>query len=73
MLKGFKDFIMRGNVIELAIGVVIGVAFQAVVSGANSAPVVVVDLDCVGVGVAMTSSHRLFDGRDACCVMQETG
>jgi large conductance mechanosensitive channel len=37
MLKGFKDFIMRGNVIELAIAVVIGVAFQAVVSAFVSA------------------------------------
>jgi large conductance mechanosensitive channel len=32
MLRGFKDFIMRGNVVELAIAVVIGTAFQAVVS-----------------------------------------
>ncbi len=28
MLKGFKDFILRGNVVELAVGVVIGVAFD---------------------------------------------
>jgi large conductance mechanosensitive channel len=33
MLKGFKDFIMRGNVVDLAVGVVIGTAFTAVVSG----------------------------------------
>jgi len=32
MLEGFKKFIMRGNVVDLAIGVVIGVAFQAVVN-----------------------------------------
>ena len=32
MLKGFKDFIMRGNVIELAIAVVIGSAFTAIVT-----------------------------------------
>ena len=32
MLQGFKDFIMRGNVIELAVGVVIGAAFTAVVT-----------------------------------------
>lgn len=32
MLKGFKDFIMRGNVVDLAIAVVIGTAFAAVVS-----------------------------------------
>ncbi|HEY3261930.1 MAG TPA: large conductance mechanosensitive channel protein MscL [Pseudonocardiaceae bacterium] len=32
MLKGFKDFLMRGNVIELAVAVVIGVAFTALVT-----------------------------------------
>ena len=32
MLKGFKDFIMRGNVVDLAIAVVIGTAFAAVIS-----------------------------------------
>ncbi|MFV0253581.1 MAG: large conductance mechanosensitive channel protein MscL [Beutenbergiaceae bacterium] len=31
MIKGFKDFILRGNVVELAIAVVIGSAFAAVV------------------------------------------
>ncbi|GAA3630528.1 large-conductance mechanosensitive channel protein MscL [Kineosporia mesophila] len=32
MIKGFKEFIMRGNVMELAIAVVIGTAFSAVVT-----------------------------------------
>lgn len=32
MLKGFKDFIMRGNVIDLAVAFVIGVAFANVVN-----------------------------------------
>lgn len=32
MLQGFKDFIMRGNVIELAVAVVIGTAFTALVT-----------------------------------------
>ena len=32
MLKGFRDFIMRGNVIELAVAVVIGTAFNNVVT-----------------------------------------
>jgi len=32
MLAGFKNFIMRGNVIELAVAFVIGVAFVAVVN-----------------------------------------
>lgn len=31
MLKEFKDFIMRGNVLDMAIGIVIGAAFGAVV------------------------------------------
>ncbi len=31
MLKGFQKFITRGNVIELAAGVIIGVAFGAIV------------------------------------------
>jgi len=32
MLKGFRDFVLRGNVIELAVAVVIGAAFTAVVT-----------------------------------------
>ncbi|GAB2698855.1 large conductance mechanosensitive channel protein MscL [Thalassiella azotivora] len=32
MIKGFKDFILRGNVIELAVAVVIATAFTAVVT-----------------------------------------
>jgi large conductance mechanosensitive channel len=32
MLKGFKEFIMRGNVIDLAVAVVIGAAFTAIVN-----------------------------------------
>ncbi|HSE75824.1 MAG TPA: large conductance mechanosensitive channel protein MscL [Dongiaceae bacterium] len=32
MLKEFRDFAMRGNVIDLAIGIIIGVAFTSVVN-----------------------------------------
>jgi large conductance mechanosensitive channel len=32
MLKEFKTFIMRGNVLDLAVGIVIGAAFGAVVT-----------------------------------------
>lgn len=32
MLKGFRDFILRGNVIELAVAVVIGSAFTNIVT-----------------------------------------
>ena len=31
MLKGFRDFILRGNVVDLAVAVIIGGAFNAVV------------------------------------------
>jgi large conductance mechanosensitive channel len=32
MIKGFRDFIMRGNVIDLAVAVVVGAAFTALVN-----------------------------------------
>ncbi len=36
MLSGFKQFILRGNVVDLAVGVVIGAAFGAVVTSLTS-------------------------------------
>ncbi|MGV0384943.1 large conductance mechanosensitive channel protein MscL [Corynebacterium sp. 22_2729] len=36
MLEGFKKFIMRGNVIELAVAVIIGGAFTAIVTAFTS-------------------------------------
>jgi large conductance mechanosensitive channel len=32
MFKGFKEFITRGNVVDLAVGIVIGAAFAAVIN-----------------------------------------
>ena len=32
MFKGFRDFILRGNVIDLAVAVIIGAAFTAIVT-----------------------------------------
>ena len=32
MLSGFKKFILRGNVVDMAVGVVIGAAFGGVVT-----------------------------------------
>ena len=34
MLKGFRDFILRGNVIDLAVAVVVGAAFKDIVTAA---------------------------------------
>ena len=39
MLKGFREFILRGNVIDLAVAVVIGAAFTAVVNSIVNEPV----------------------------------
>ncbi|MET9799241.1 MscL family protein [Streptomyces sp. NPDC006368] len=40
MLSGFKDFILRGNVISMAIGLAVGAAFTAVVTAFSNAFVV---------------------------------
>src|SRR3712207_4558549 len=32
MIKGFRDFILRGNILDLAVAVIIGAAFGAVVN-----------------------------------------
>lgn len=37
MVKGFKDFLLRGNVIDLAVAVVIGAAFTALVGAFGTA------------------------------------
>lgn len=37
MLRGFRDFILRGNVVDLAVGVVIGAAFGGVVTAFTKA------------------------------------
>lgn len=35
MLKGFRDFLLRGNVVDLAVAVIIGAAFTAIVTALN--------------------------------------
>ncbi|MGH6618645.1 MAG: MscL family protein, partial [Alphaproteobacteria bacterium] len=32
MLKDFKEFAMRGNVVDMAVGIIIGVAFGKIIS-----------------------------------------
>ena len=36
MTKGFKDFLLRGNVVDLAVAIVIGIAFGAVIKAFSS-------------------------------------
>ena len=37
MLKGFRDFLFRGNIVDLAVAVVIGTAFTALVTSVTDA------------------------------------
>ncbi|MFX0576035.1 large conductance mechanosensitive channel protein MscL [Nocardia nepalensis] len=36
MLKGFKEFLLRGNVVDLAVAVVIGTAFVAIITAVTN-------------------------------------
>ena len=36
-LRGFKDFVLRGNVIDLSVGIVIGAAFTGLVTSFTTA------------------------------------
>lgn len=37
MIQGFKDFLLRGNIVDLAVAVVIGTAFAALVTAFTNA------------------------------------
>ena len=65
MLKGFKDFILRGNVIELAVAVIIGAAFTAIVTSITDhiiQPLInsLGSPDFGGVGFAITYNPETF-------------
>lgn len=51
MLKGFKEFIMKGNVVDLAVAVVMGTAFGAVI-------------DSIVKGLLTPLIARLFQAKD---------
>ncbi len=63
MFKGFKEFIAQGNVIDLAVAVVIGAAFTAIVNAVVSAIItpfvsLFFDADATGqVGIQMTGIY----------------
>ena len=54
MLKGFRDFILRGNVVDLAVAVVIGSAFGAIVASFTK--------DVIGQLIAAVVSKPDFSG-----------
>ena len=65
MLKGFKDFLMRGNVVDLAVGIAIGVAFTTLVGAFGTAivnPLVAIfgGDNVQGFGFQITDSQATF-------------
>ena len=65
MLKGFKDFIMRGNVIDLAVGVIIGAAFTAIVTAITDSLIQPIinsfgSADMAGLGFQITDNESTF-------------
>jgi len=70
VFKGFKEFILRGNVIDLAVAVVIGAAFTGIVTGLVEGvfnPVIALifnadDLSGAGITLRLESSPGAEDG-----------
>jgi len=63
VLKGFRDFIMRGNVIDLAVAVVIGSAFAAIVDTVVSSIITPV-LNAAGSAEVGRLGFHIVGGRD---------
>jgi len=63
MFKGFKEFISQGNVIDLAVAVVIGGAFTAIVNAVVSAiitPLVSLFFDASATGAVGIQVHGIY-------------
>ena len=56
MWKEFKNFIMKGNVVDLAIGIIIGVAFSAIINSLVSDII----MPPVGLGLGKVDFSNLF-------------
>ncbi|RLV55107.1 large conductance mechanosensitive channel protein MscL [Aeromicrobium phragmitis] len=63
MLKGFKDFLFRGNIVDLAVAVVVGTAFTALVAAFTSAFINPI-LASLGGGDAQGLGFRIVDGNE---------
>ena len=60
MFKGFRDFLLRGNVVDLAVAVVIGAAFTGIVTALNKE--VITQLIAALGGVPDLSKEKLWIG-----------
>ena len=64
MFKGFRDFVMRGNIVDLAIAVVLGVAFATLVKTVVEAlidPLIRVFLGGGAAGGTFTIRNQIFN------------
>ena len=62
MFSEFKKFIMRGNVLDLAVGVIIGGAFGKIVSSAVD-DVLMPLIGAAGGNVDFSNRYIVFDGK----------
>ncbi|WHT20121.1 large-conductance mechanosensitive channel protein MscL [Crossiella sp. CA-258035] len=65
MLKGFKDFLMRGNVVELAVAVVIGTAFTAIVTAVTKSLILPLVNSIGGSDPAKGLGFHIISGKEA--------
>ena len=65
MFKGFKDFLMRGNVVDLAVAVVIGSAFTAIVTAFTNGLIKPLISTIGGTDAAKGLGYQIFDNNQA--------
>lgn len=63
MLKGFKDFLFRGNIVDLAVAVVIGTAFTALVTAFTASIIQPIINSIGGTGSAGGLGFRILSGK----------
>ena len=65
MFKGFKDFLMRGNVVDLAVAVVIGSAFTAIVTAFTNGLIKPLISTIGGTDAAKGLGYQIFQNNQA--------
>ncbi|MEU8635197.1 large conductance mechanosensitive channel protein MscL [Amycolatopsis sp. NPDC048633] len=65
MFKGFKDFLMRGNVVDLAVAVVIGAAFTSIVTAFTTGLIKPLISTIGGTDAAKGLGYQIFDNNEA--------
>jgi large conductance mechanosensitive channel len=65
LFKGFKDFLMRGNVVDLAVAVVIGSAFTAIVTAFTNGLIKPLISTIGGTDAAKGLGYQIFDNNEA--------